>query len=112
MQRTQTSIDLTFGVGVRLPTVDLNGDGCADVILGIYCEFSFRQGSSVTAISPSGSGLTYTRSVDSRTNAAALTLRLWVPLGGGPLFRVRLTALAHFSDQRCQRQERPQRLLA
>jgi hypothetical protein len=47
----------------------------------------FRQGSSVTTISPSSSGLNYTGWVDGRTNVA-LMLRLSVPLGGGPLFRV------------------------
>jgi hypothetical protein len=87
VQQTKTSIDPTFGVGVRLPTVDLNGDGRADVILGVYGELAFRQGSSITAVSPSNSGLTYTGSIDSRPTAS-LMLRLSVPLGGGPLFRV------------------------
>ena len=86
-QQTKTSVDPTFGVGLRLPTFDLNGDGRADVILGVYGELAFRQGSSMTAISPSNSGLTYTGSIDSRATGS-LMLRLSVPLGGGPLFRV------------------------
>lgn len=87
VQQTRTSVDPTFGVGLRLPVIDFNGDGRADVILGVYGELAFRQGSSVTTISPSSSGLNYTGWVDGRTNVA-LMLRLSVPLGGGPLFRV------------------------
>ena len=87
VQQTRTSVDPTFGVGLRLPVIDFNGDGRADVILGVHGELAFRQGSSVTTLSPSNSGQTYTGWVDSRTTAA-LMLRLSVPLGGGPLFRV------------------------
>ena len=85
-QQTRTSVDPTFGVGLRVPTIDLNGDGRADIVVGIYGELAFRQGSSITALSPSNTGNTYTGWVDSRATGS-LMLRLSVPLGGGPLFR-------------------------
>ena len=70
------------------------------MILGIYGELAFRQGSSITTLSPSNTGLIYTGQVDSRATGS-LMLRLSVPLGGGPLFRVDSPAFAHFSDQTC-----------
>lgn len=85
-QQTKTSVDPTFGLGLRLPTVDLNGDGRADIVLGVYGELAFRQASSITTMSPSNTGVTYTGSVESRA-IGSLMLRLSVPLGGGPLFR-------------------------
>ncbi|SEP23115.1 hypothetical protein SAMN02990966_04540 [Rhodospirillales bacterium URHD0017] len=85
-QQTRTSIDPTFGLGLRLPTVDLNGDGRSDLIVGLYGEVAFRQGSSVTVVSPNTGGLTYTGWVDTRPTAS-ITLRVSVPFGRGALFR-------------------------
>lgn len=69
-------------VGLRLPAFD-------HLVVGLYGEVAFRQGSLVTAVSPSAGGpLTYTGSVDTRATGS-LMMRLSVPFGNQPLLRRR-----------------------
>jgi hypothetical protein len=84
--QTRTTIDPNFGVGLRLPAVDLDGDGRADVTLGLYGELAFRRADTVTVSSTASPGLTYNGTVDAHANASVM-LRIGIPFGRGPLFR-------------------------
>lgn len=84
--QTRTTVDPVFGVGLRLPAVDLNGDGRADVTFGIYGELTFRRADTVTVNSTAFPGLTYNGTVDAHANASIM-VRIGIPFGAGPLFR-------------------------
>jgi hypothetical protein len=77
-ERDRTTVDPTFGLGLRFPVVGLT--------LGVYGEVSFREGGSLTVPSPSNAYLSYTGSIDSRVTSS-LMVRVSIPLGAGPLFR-------------------------
>ncbi len=82
----RTTVDPTLGVGLRLPAVDLNGDGRADITLGVYGELTFRRADTVTVTSTAFPGLSYSGTVDAHANAS-IALRIGIPFGRGPLFR-------------------------
>lgn len=84
--QTRTTIDPMFGVGLRLPALDLDGDGRADVTFGLYGELTFRRADTVTIGSTAFPGLTYNGTVDAHANASIM-LRVGIPFGRGPLFR-------------------------
>ncbi len=85
-QQTRTSVDPTFGVGLRAPSLDIDGDGRGDLIVGLYAEFAFRQASTVTAASTAFPGVTYSGTADAHTNTS-LMLRVGIPFGRPvPLF--------------------------